>query len=123
MFNVTTSLTRDLALAAAVVLPRAMDWSASGNRLAVVLPVKGGGSHIWVVPARGGEPLLVLDDRAALNTIRWSARGDALYYLRRDGDANELWRIAMSTDTGRTTGPAEAVMSGHPAGTQLHGRP
>jgi DNA-binding SARP family transcriptional activator/Tol biopolymer transport system component len=53
------------------------------------------------------EPLV--RDSVQLDSPRWSANGDALYYLR---GVDAIWRVTVSTRTGRTTSRPEQVQTG-----------
>jgi Tol biopolymer transport system component len=111
ILNVRTSATRDIGVPWAVA-PTSFDWSPVGDQIAAAVPTESGGSTVWFVPAQAGAPRQVMENNTRLTAMRWSPAADALYYLQRNGDANELWRIGVSIETGRTTGPAVAVMAG-----------
>lgn len=110
--NVRTGVARELPLPRAFVWLTSLDWSSSGDQIAVITHETNGGSTAWIVPAGGGPPREVFQDTASLSTIRWSPRADALYYLRRSGDSNELWKTPVSADTGQRLGDPAAVMTG-----------
>ena len=64
---------------------------------------------IWVIPAGGGEPWRVTDDAHVDWSPMWNGDGSALYYVSDRGGSMNLWRIAMTPDTGRATGTPEPV--------------
>jgi DNA-binding SARP family transcriptional activator/Tol biopolymer transport system component len=56
-----------------------------------------------------GRIQAVVDDSVVLNSPRWSPGGDNLYYLRGD---NAIWRVKVSTRTGRATSAPQLVQTG-----------
>lgn len=115
--DLATSATREVPLAWSFVWLTALDWSPTGRRFAVLTQSANGGGSIWTVSAEGTDDAIpVFQDVARVTAIRWSPRADAIYYLRRGGDANELWTIPVDVATGRPAGAPRAVMAGIPTG-------
>jgi eukaryotic-like serine/threonine-protein kinase len=64
---------------------------------------------LWVVAADGGTPWQVTDDPAVNWCPMWNPDGSFLYYVSDRGGSMNLWRLPMDPDTGRSTGPPQAV--------------
>lgn len=83
-------------------------WSRDGRVLAVVTtPHDSAGWMIRGVTLDGQSEALV-EDSVTLNSPRWTKSGD-LYYLR---GADAIWRVKVSTRTGKVTGRPEEVETG-----------
>jgi TolB protein len=84
-------------------------WSPDGRVFAVVTDTPD--SVRWVI--RGisldGRMEELVSDSIELNSPQWSGKGDVLYYLR---GADAIWRVKVSTRTGRTVGAPEEVETG-----------
>ncbi len=89
------------------VLP---SWSPHDRRIAFTTrigpPVR---SDIWTIPATGGQPVPVTNDRPTDWNPVWSADGRYLYFSSdRDGSMN-LWRVRIDESSGRTLGEPEPL--------------
>jgi serine/threonine-protein kinase len=84
-------------------------WSRDGQVFAVVTDSPD--SARWVI--RGvsldGRVEPLVSDSMQLNSPRWSGDGTELYYLR---GTDAIWRVPVSTRTGKTTGPPAEVETG-----------
>jgi len=77
-------------------------WSPHGRRIAYW--AAHGPQHqrdIATIPARGGEPVLVTDDRAVDWNPVWSPDGRYLYFASDRGGSMNLWRVSIDEETGR----------------------
>jgi len=67
------------------------------------------GNEIWVIPATGGDPILISDDAGAVKIPVWSPDGSMIAFLARkyekdyNNASNELW-IAAVDKKGEPTG-------------------
>src|SRR4029079_13717985 len=68
---------------------------------------KGGHRDIWTVPAAGGAPVAVTDDRETDWNPVWSRDGKYLYFLSNRGGSMNLWRVPIDELSGIVTGPLE----------------
>ena len=57
------------------------------------------------------EPEVLLSDEALLYSVRWAPDGKALFYLREEGHALDIWMLPVDDDA-RPAGDAVLVMSG-----------
>ena len=86
------------------------NWSPNGHRIAYWGVHKGGQRDIWTVPAAGGEPVAVTDDKAVDWNPVWSRDGRHLYFLSNRGGSMNLWRVPFDELSGRVTGQLEPAM-------------
>lgn len=85
-------------------------YSPQGHRIAYWAMHNGGQRDIWTIPARGGEPVQVTDDKANDWNPVWSPDGNHLYFASdRNGQMN-LWRVSIDERSGKTLGEPEPVM-------------
>jgi Tol biopolymer transport system component len=94
---------------------RAIAWSPSGDRLAVLVG-RDDRRHLWSVSLSGGPQTVLADDLGPVNTISWSAAGDAVYFLKTSGLSRDLWKLPINPASGEASGPAEVVLNGLQAG-------
>ncbi|MGB7490836.1 MAG: protein kinase, partial [Thermoanaerobaculia bacterium] len=91
------------------------DWSPNGQRIAFcgTPPGVDTGSDIFTVPAAGGEPTAVGQDRFFDAEPIWSPDGRYLYFRKgRRGESENLWRVPIDEETGEALGEEEPVTSG-----------
>ena len=81
-------------------------WSFDGQQMVFVRQL-----GLWIAPARGGEPRLLLGDRYLNSHPAWSADSRRIVFLSNRGGPTSLWEIEV--DSGRlrqlTTGPGEQM--------------
>jgi Tol biopolymer transport system component len=90
---------------------REPSFSPDGRFIAYVKtdPVNSLGNEIWVIPATGGNPVLVCDDVDVVKSPIWSSDGSMIAFLGRkykkgyNNNSNELW-IAFVGKDGIPTG-------------------
>jgi serine/threonine-protein kinase len=84
-------------------------WSPDGRVFAVLIDSPDSGR--WMIRTIGldGRTEDVVEDSVLLNSPRWSGDGNALYYLR---GSDAIWRVPVSTRTGKATGGPEQIQSG-----------
>ena len=85
-------------------------WSPHGHRIAFWSLL--GGAEIWTMPADGGEPVRVTEDGHFDFNPVWSPDGKSLYYSSDRGGSQNLWRVAISEESGEVLGTPEPVTSG-----------
>jgi Tol biopolymer transport system component len=65
---------------------------------------------VWVIPAAGGSPVRVTDDRTLNTSPAWLSDGSLLYVSNRDG-GRDLYRVSLARD-GRPAHAALRVTTG-----------
>ncbi|HEX9973967.1 MAG TPA: hypothetical protein VGD14_17990, partial [bacterium] len=108
--NRTNSDTSSITLKRSFTWIRDIDWSPLGNWLLFLDWCKDG-SEIWVIKTYGSDPIAVVKDSVTINSPRWSAAGDAIYYLRQRDQLQDLMKIKVTTKTGKAEGPAVIVQT------------
>jgi Tol biopolymer transport system component len=83
------------------------NWSPHGHRIAYWGVHKGGQRDIWTVPASGGEPVAVTNDREVDWNPVWSRDGKYLYFLSDRGGSMNLWRMPIDELSGKVVGQIE----------------
>jgi eukaryotic-like serine/threonine-protein kinase len=85
-------------------------WSPHGWRIAFWgLAQPGARRAIWTVPAKGGTPVVVVDDANYNWSPAWSPDGRFLYFAsNREGSMN-LWRVALDERSGAVLGRPEPI--------------
>ncbi|HEX6627676.1 MAG TPA: protein kinase [Gemmatimonadaceae bacterium] len=84
-------------------------WSPDGRVFAV--STDSHESARWLIQGitLDGRIETLVEDSIQLDSPRWSANGDALYYLR---GVDAIWRVNVSTLTGKTTSLPEQIQTG-----------
>jgi Tol biopolymer transport system component len=85
----------------------AIDCSSKTNML-LLLTETAGKDQIWTMTTDGTEQRKLFDGESRIGTPRWSATGDAIYYLRPRGDTTDLVKLRASG----TSTESSVVMSG-----------
>ena len=85
-------------------------WSPRGHRIAFWSLFEG--AEIWTIPADGGEPVRVTEDGYFDWNPVWSPDGKYLYFSSDRGGSQNLWRVAISEESGEALGNPEPVTSG-----------
>jgi len=87
-----------------------LDWSPRGRILAAVVWT-GSGRELVTFPEDGGSHRVVFPGDIG-PMVRWTAAGDALYFLRNRGQTTDLWKIAVDPVTGDAEGEPIQVLTG-----------
>ena len=89
-----------------------LDWSRASNLVAVLTELENGRRAIWTVRPDGSHQRKVIEENQ-LDSPRWSAAGDAVYFLR-TGQSHtlDLLKIAIDPKTGDAKGSAAALWTG-----------
>ena len=85
------------------------DWSPDGRVFAVSTDSHDGARWQIQGVTLDGRIETLIEDTVQLDSPRWSAKGDALYYLR---GVDAIWRVDVSTRTGKTTSRPEQIQTG-----------
>lgn len=92
-------------------------WSPDGERLAWgAIRQAGQAGRIWVTPARGLRPVVVLEDTLMVGVPGWDANGQALFYLRTHGRVRDLMRLPLD-HRGLAAAPPEVIRAGLTGGS------
>jgi serine/threonine protein kinase len=95
------------------------DWSPLGNFLLFLTIDENERYTIWTVSIDGSNQQKVVEENAQLSSPQWSPQGDAIYYFLSRGQVKELWKVQVSTTTGKDTKPPELVLGGLQAGNHF----
>ena len=91
---------------------RHVDWSPSGDRLLFVTHDEHLRHGLWTVAVAGGRAQKVAEAAADIFTPRWSADGEAIYYLVRQGGSQNLMKVPVDPRSGAGAGSPAAVLTG-----------
>jgi serine/threonine protein kinase len=92
-----------------------VDWSPVSDLLVCHL-LEGHNSRIVTVSVDQSRQHTILEDSVGIASPRWSPDGDAIYYLRAEGETVDLMKIGVSAATGRPRGDPAVVQTGLQAG-------
>jgi Tol biopolymer transport system component/class 3 adenylate cyclase len=84
-----------------------IDCSPKTNTL-LLFTEASGKEQIWTMTTDGSDLRKLVEGESRIGTPRWSATGDAIYYLRPRGDAADLVRVPVSG----TSAESSVVVSG-----------
>ena len=96
MTNKATGVADSILLRGSFTWLRDVQWSPAGDRLAFLAV---SGEHdpkwtLWTIRTDGTQQRQVLEDSVEIQAPRWAPKGDAVYYLRAQGVAKDLWKIS-----------------------------
>jgi Tol biopolymer transport system component/class 3 adenylate cyclase len=96
-----------------IPIPWGYQWLAdidcsSKTGMLLLLTETAGKDQIWTMTTDGTEQRKLIDGESRIGTARWSATGDAIYYLHPRGDTTDLMRLPASG----TSAGSSLVMSG-----------
>ena len=112
----TSGETTQIRLDGSFAFIRGVAWSSSGNRLAFATWTGDERSALLTIAVDGTNQQQVLEESASFSSPKWSAAGDAIYYLRGiRGGVSELWKVPVAAN-GRSTGGPALVLGGVPSG-------
>jgi len=89
-----------------------IDWLPTGNLLLVLTHNENNRNVIWTMRTDGSNQYKVIEESDALSSPRWSSKGDAIYYLRGKAQLNEIWKVPVSSESGKPTKSPYIVISG-----------
>lgn len=107
IINVETGARR-LLTGGDAVQPR---WSPHGHYIAYWLTHHGGQRDVAIIPASGGEAVMVTDDEATDWNPVWSPDGNYLYWASDRGGSMNFWRVQVDEPAGRVLGEPEPVLT------------
>ncbi len=88
-------------------------WSPTGGRIAFwAFADQGGQRDLWTIPASGGEPVPVTRDAATDWSPAWAPTGVYMYFASDRRGTMDIWRVAISPETGQVQSVPEQVTSG-----------
>jgi serine/threonine protein kinase len=89
-----------------------LDWSPASNFVAVLTELENGRRAIWTVRPDGSRQRKIVEEDK-LASPRWSAAGDAIYFLRTSqSDTLDLLKIAIDPTSGEAKQPTAALWTG-----------
>ncbi|MBN1503451.1 MAG: serine/threonine-protein kinase [Candidatus Eisenbacteria bacterium] len=92
-----------------------VDWSPAGGLL-LFNAVGEKRCTIWTVTTDGSRQSKVLEDSVVVSSPRFSSRGDAIYYLRPQGQTDDLMKIKVDPTNGRPRDTPVTIQTGLQAG-------
>jgi len=114
--NESSGETTSIPLKGSFTFIKGIDWSPANNFLLFLTSDDEERYAIWTISADGTTQHMVVEDDVPLFSPRWSPRGNDIYYFRQKGLLKELWKIPVSSDTGKPVKPASLVLSDLQAG-------
>ena len=84
-------------------------WSPHGHRIAYWAADETGQRDLWTVPAQGGAPVALTNDRFVDWSPVWSPDGRYLFFSSDRGGSMNLWRMPVDEVTGLAKGNPEPV--------------
>ena len=114
--NVSSGEITSIPLKGSFTFIKGIDWSFSNNFLLFLTSDDEERYAIWAISTDGTTQRMVVEDDVPLFSPRWTPRGNAIYYFRRNGLLKDLWKIPVSSDTGNPIKPASLVLSDLQAG-------
>jgi len=84
-------------------------WSPHGQRIAYWAADATGQRDLWTIPAQGGAPVALTNDRFVDWSPIWSPDGRYLFFSSDRGGSMNLWRVPVDEATGLATGDPEPV--------------
>lgn len=96
-----------------------LDWSPLGAVLAFRTSDESGRHAIWTTTIDGGKQQIVVAGAESLYSPRFSAQGDAIYYLSGVEQAKSLRKIEIDPRTGEPVGEPILLLDGLQAGDQM----
>ena len=96
-----------------------IDWSPQGTVLAFRTSDESDRHAIWTTTIDGGKQQVVTEGTTALYSPRFSAQGDAIYYLSGVEQAKALYKIEVDAATGEPKGEPRLLLSGLQASEQM----
>jgi Tol biopolymer transport system component len=72
-----------------------IDCSAKTGLLLLNLVQTSGKYEIWTMKPDGSEQRKLIEERKKINSPQWSPTGDAIYYLRSEGDTTDLVKLSI----------------------------
>jgi Tol biopolymer transport system component len=104
----------------------AIDWSPFGDRLLAmtVSYAKERKYSIWTLKPDGGQQNKVIEDIHILHSPRWAYDGKSIFFLRGKWTTGaqtitELWKLPISSTTGKAEKSASLIFSGIPMGASF----
>ena len=101
----------------------ALDWSSFGDRLlALTVSYAKERKHcIWTLKSDGSQQNKVIEDINFLFSPKWAYGGNSIFFLRGKWTTGgqtitELWKLPISTTTGKAEKSASIIFSGIPMG-------
>jgi eukaryotic-like serine/threonine-protein kinase len=110
-----TGQTTSFRLAGSFAFFGGLDWDRSGRGIAFATAAGDEGSKLWSIGVDGTGQRLVLEAQSTITSPRWSAAGDAVYFMKSIQGGTELWKVAIDQD-GRAAGTEHLVLGGLPLG-------
>ena len=98
---------------------RHCDWSPLGNFILLVTQGEEWQCSIWTITPDGNKWNKVIEDNVPIFSACWSPSGDAIFYIRGMRQAKELWKIPVSSETGKPSKSAIAILPLPQAGEEF----
>lgn len=95
-----------------------LDWSHADNRL-LFMTNTDVRYNIWTIKTDGSEQQSIVEDSVKLFSPRWSANGEAIYYLRAKVQTKDLMKINVESSSGKAKSAATTLQTGLAIGTTI----
>jgi len=113
--NTMTGDTTSISLKGTFIWLREVDWSPAGGLL--LFHTEGQKQYtIWTITTDGSRQTKVVEDSALLFSPRFSSKGDAIYYLRSQGQTKDLMKVTIDPASGKAKNSPSVIQAGLQAG-------
>jgi Tol biopolymer transport system component len=114
--DVSSGETISVPLKGSFTFINGFDWSPTGKFFLFGTTDNDEHFTIWTITTDGSTQKIVVEDDLELSSPLWSYGGNTIFYFRVGAHQKELWKIPVSSDTGKAIKPASLVLPNLQAG-------
>jgi len=114
--NESSGETTSIPLRDSFTFIKGIDWSPANNFLLFLTTDDEEHFTIQTITTDGSTQQIVVEDDVELSSPLWSHGGNTIFYFRVEAHQKELWKITVSSDTGKAIKSASLVLPNLQAG-------